>query len=160
MKSSPHFCRKDRNVGSLLIFLRFSLLHYYFNINLLRVCTIQPAAFVLCLLAWRIPRPLRLGDRKSVQAFHPLDGTPSLFAHPARALRALVLWGLLARNAGRPLTEAVPPCHFMTFPPPRGGIFLLSLRDISPTQWGNLPGPISAQAWRLSSRNVETDPLL
>ena len=51
------------------------------------------------------------------------------------------LWGLLARNAGRPLTEAVPPCHFMTFPPPRGGIFLLSLRDISPTLWGNLPTP-------------------
>ena len=49
------------------------------------------------------------------------------------------LWGLLARNAGRPLTEAVPPCHFMTFPPPRGGIFLLSLRDISPAPRGNLP---------------------
>ena len=30
------------------------------------------------------------------------------------------LWGLLARNAGRPL---------------------LSLRDISPTPWGNLPAP-------------------
>ena len=64
---------------------------------------------------------LRLGDRKNVQAFHPLDGTPSLLAHPARALRALVLWGLLARNAARPL---------------------LSLRDISPTLWGNLPTPL------------------
>ena len=81
MKSSPHFCRKDRNVGSLLIFLRFSLLHYYFNINLLRVRTIWAAAFVLCLLAWRIPRPLRLGDRKFVPANHPPDGLLSLFAH-------------------------------------------------------------------------------
>ena len=70
------------------------------------------------------------------------------------------LWGLLARNAGRPLTEAVPPCHFMTFPPPRGGIFPLSLRDISPTLWGNLPGPNSARARRLLNRSVETAPSL
>ena len=27
------------------------------------------------------PGTRRLGDRKGVQAFHPPDGTPSLFAH-------------------------------------------------------------------------------
>ena len=73
--------------GAYLI-LRFSLLHYYFNINLLRVRTIWAAAFVLCLLAWRIPRPLRLGDRKGVPANHPPDGLLSLFAHLFGALRA------------------------------------------------------------------------
>ena len=41
----------------------------------------------------------------------------------------------------RPLTGAVPLCHFVTFPPHSGGIFPLSLRDISPTPWGNLPAP-------------------
>ena len=50
-------------------------------------------------------------------------------------------------HAGRPLTGAVPPCRYATSPPPRGGIFLLSLRDISPTPWGNLPGPNTFPAY-------------
>ena len=40
------------------------------------------------------PGTRRLGDRKGVQAFHPPDGTPSLFAHLFRGtLRVPVLRG-------------------------------------------------------------------
>ena len=70
-------------------------------------------------LVW--PYTRRLGARKSVQGNHPLDGSPSLFAHLSRGtLRVPFLRGLRARNAGRPL---------------------LSLRDISPAPRGNLPAP-------------------
>ncbi len=79
-----------------------------------------------------------LQDRKGGQANHPPDGSPSLFAHLSGALRAVERRGTLPHTA-RPLTEAVPPCHYVTFPPHSGGIFLLSLCDISPTLWGNLP---------------------
>ena len=54
----------------------------------------------------------------------------------------------------RPLTEAVPPCHYVTFPPHSGGIFLLSLCDISPTLWGNLPAPPQSLRSRFGRRLV------
>ena len=108
--------------GAYLI-LRFSLLHYYFNINLLRVRTIWAAAFVLCLLAWRIPRPLRLGDRKFVPANHPPDGLLSLFAH-------------LSGGTLRVPFSRGPAVHG---PSPYRGRPPLSLCDIPPTQWGDLP---------------------
>ena len=46
---------------------------------------------------------------------------------------------------GTPRTRAVPFCRFATFPPHCGGI---------------VPDPTAALTWRLSSRSVETAPLL
>ena len=85
-------------------------------------------------LFWETPSavPRRLGAHKCVRGNHPLDGSLSLFVHLSggNASRSGVYGG--QPYTARPLTGAVPLCHFVTFPPHSGGIFLLSLRDISP----------------------------
>ena len=65
-------------------------------------------------LVW--PYTRRLGARKSVQGNHPLDGSPSLFAHLSRG--TLCIPFLRGRR-----TRPVPLCRYATFPPRCGGIF-------------------------------------
>ena len=71
-----------------------------------------------------------LQDRKGGQANHPLDGSPSLFAHLSGALRAF--------QTGASRTRPVPLCRCATFPPRCGGIFPRPRRVYAPASVGAL----------------------
>ena len=103
--------------------------------------TVYPQLF--CKNGFPVSQPFCLGGSQN-RSREPSTGwftLPVCSPFWGNASRSFPLWGLLARNAGRPLTGAVPLCHFVTFPPHSGGNFPLSLRDISPTLWRNLPAP-------------------